>query len=286
MIQLTSPAVLRQLLDEYGLAPHKQLGQNFLCDSNAIARIADASGVTERDAVLEIGPGLGTLTQQLAMRARKVVAVEIDSGLIPVLHRTLGEFDNVEIVHGDFLKCDLTALHNKLGGGEFRVAANLPYYITTPIIMGLLESGLPVSTMSFLIQKEVAQRMAAQPSSKSYGSLSIAVQYYTDVELVLHVSPGCFVPAPAVESVVIRLTRRPPKVAVRDEKLFFRLTRCAFAMRRKTLANNMAAGLGLTRSQAEDCLEKAGLRRDIRGEALTIEQFAALADAIAGCEEI
>lgn len=281
MMNLASPAVLRELLDRFGLAPHKQLGQNFLCDGNVIARIADAANLTKEDAVLEIGPGLGALTQQLSLRAKKVVAVEIDSGLIPALACTLEGLDNVEVVHDDFLKCDLAALHEKLGGGEFCVAANLPYYITTPIIMALLESGLPVRSMSFLIQKEVAERMAAKPGTKSYGSLSIAVQYYTDAELALRVPPSCFVPAPAVESVVIRLNVRPPRVQVADESAFFALTRAAFAMRRKTLANNIAAGgFGLTRAQAEEALCAVGLRPDVRGEAVSIEEFARLSDWI------
>ena len=281
MINLTSPAVVRDLLDCFGLAPHKQLGQNFLCDGNIIARIADAAALTKEDAVLEIGPGLGALTQQLALRAGKVVAVEIDSGLIPALEYTLSGLDNVKVIHGDFLRCDLSALHEELGGGPFCVAANLPYYITTPIIMALLESGLPVKTMSFLIQKEVAERMAARPGTKSYGSLSIAVQYYTDAELVLRVPPACFVPAPAVDSVVIRLTVRPPKIRVADTNAFFALTRAAFAMRRKTLANNIAAGgFGLSRAQAEAVIASAGLRPDVRGEAVSIEEFARLSDAI------
>jgi 16S rRNA (adenine1518-N6/adenine1519-N6)-dimethyltransferase len=282
MVNLASVSTIRELLSRFEISPLKQLGQNFLCDAHMLAAIADSAELDGGKSVLEIGPGLGALTQQLALRAGKVVAVEIDKGLLPVLEYTLADFSNVEVIHGDILKQDLHQLHEKLGGGAFAVCANLPYYITTPIIMNLLESGLPITTLSFLIQKEVAERMAARPGSKNYGSLSIAVQYYTDVEIVTKVPPTCFVPQPGVDSIVVRLRKKAaPGVSVPDEELFFALTRCAFAMRRKTLANNIAASsLGLTREQAQLLLENCGLSPTVRGEALSLAEFGALAGAV------
>lgn len=277
MRDVSSPAAVRALLKDRGLSPNKQLGQNFLCDANIIKRIADAAGVNKADAVLEIGPGLGALTRELCDRADRVVAVEIDSGLAEVLKETLSDKKNATVIHGDFLKCDLAELHDVLGGGPFRVAANLPYYITTAIIMRLLESGLPVLSMSFLIQKEVAERMAAAPKTKSYGSLSIAVQYYTDVSVVLNVPRGCFLPSPGVDSVVVRLNKRPPKVDVPSEEDFFRITRAAFVMRRKTLANNLSVGLGISKERAEALIKAANLPENVRGEELSLEQFAQIA---------
>ncbi len=279
MTDVLNFSAARELLEEFGLSPNKRLGQNFLCDPGVVARIAEAAGITHEDAVLEIGPGLGALTRELSKRAKKVVAVEIDSGLVEALGKTLADCPNISVLHADFLKADLGELYEALGGGAFRVAANLPYYITTPVILRLLESGLPVRSMSFLVQKEVAERMAAKPSSKSYGALSLAVQYYTDASIVLRVPPSCFYPAPSVDSIVIRLDVRPPKVQVASEEDFFRITRAAFAMRRKTLANGLSAGLGLPRAQAEALILAAGLPANVRGEALSIEQFAALANA-------
>lgn len=281
MRDVSSPAAVRALLKERGLSPNKALGQNFLCDPNIIKKIADVAGVTKDDAVLEIGPGLGALTRELCDRAKRVVAVEIDAGLAEALKETLSDKDNIEVLHQDFLKCDLEALHKALGGGSFRVAANLPYYITTPIIMRLLESGLPVLSMSFLVQKEVAERMAAAPGTKSYGSLSIAVQYYCDASVVLNVPRGCFLPPPGVDSVVVRLVRRPPKVQVPSEEDFFKITRAAFAMRRKTLANNLASGLGIPKERAERLILDANLPAGVRGEELSLEQFARIAGVFA-----
>jgi len=281
MNDICSIAAVREALKARGLSPNKKLGQNFLCDENIIKKIAEAAGVTEGDSVLEIGPGLGALTAELCQRAERVVAVEIDSGLADALGEAFSGKPNVEIVHADFLKCDLAGLHKKLGGGPFRVAANLPYYITTAIVMRLLESDLPIVSMSFLVQKEVAERMAALPGTKSYGSLSIAVQYYTDISVALSVPRGCFFPPPAVDSVVVRMNVRPPKVKVVSEREFFRITRCAFAMRRKTLVNNLVAGLGLKREEAESMTARAKLPADVRGEALSLIQFAALADEYA-----
>lgn len=277
MRDISSPAAVRALLKERGLSPNKQLGQNFLCDANMIKKIADAAGVTKGDSVLEIGPGLGALTRELCDRAKRVVAVEIDSGLAEVLKTTLSDKENAAVIHADFLKCDLKELHEALGGGPFFVAANLPYYITTAIILRLLESGLPVVSMSFLIQKEVAERMAAAPKTKSYGSLSIAVQYHTDVSVVLSVPRGCFLPPPGVDSVVVMLKKRPPRVSVPSEEDFFRITRAAFAMRRKTLANNLSAGMGIEKERAEELIASADLPANVRGEELSLEQFAEIA---------
>lgn len=282
MINLASPAVIKEVMSRFSVAPLKQLGQNFLCDAHILSTIAD-SARCEGQAVLEIGAGLGALTQQLALRAKKVVTVEIDRGMIEVLKYTLADFDNIEVCHGDILKQDLYELHQKLGGGEFVVCANLPYYITTAVIMRLLESNLPCVRLCFLIQKEVAERMMALPGRKSYGSLSIAVQYYTQVEIVASVPPSCFVPSPSVDSRVICLTRREPEVRPVDEATFFKLTRAAFAMRRKTLVNNLiVAGFGLSKAQAEELLARASLSPAVRGEALSLAEFARLSDEL--CE--
>lgn len=281
MVNLTSPAEITRIQKQFGISTLKQLGQNFLYDANMLEKIADCGGFTKADVVLEIGPGMGALTQRLAQRAGKVVAVEIDKGLLPVLNYTLEGFDNVTVVHGDFLKQDLNELHVLLGGGPFWVCANLPYYITTPIIMRLIESALPFNALCFLVQKEVAERMAASPGNKSYGSLSIAVQYHTKAKIVLKVPPTCFIPSPSVDSVVMRLDRCPPPVKVADEALFKAVCRSAFAMRRKTLANNLAASpLALSREKAEEAIALSGLSEKVRGEALSLDQFAKLANTI------
>lgn len=283
MINLTSPATIRQLQQQFGISTLKQLGQNFLCDANILAKIASSACIDNNTAVLEIGPGMGALTQQLALRAKKVVAVEIDRGLLPVLDHTLSDFNNIEIIHADILKQDLGELYQKLGSEPFAVCANLPYYITTAIIMSLIESDLPITTLSFLIQKEVAERMGAKPSTKSYGSLSIAVQYYTDVEVIASVPPQCFVPAPTVDSLVIKLTKRTPKIELKDKTLFFTITNAAFAMRRKTLINNLSScsALSLSKEQAANLLKECKISENIRGEALSLEQFGIIANALA-----
>lgn len=280
MFNLKSAKTVHELLIKHKVAPHKQLGQNFLIDQNALEAIAN--GVeTKGKAILEIGPGLGTLTQQLATRANCVVAVEIDKGFLPILEETLAGFSNVQIVHEDIMKADLNILHQKLGGGAFNVCANLPYYITTPIIMRLFESDLPIDQMCFLIQKEVADRIGAQPGNKQYGSLSIAVQYYADIEVVAKVSPSCFIPPPKVESVAIRLTKRPPNIDLQDVHFFFQVTRGAFAMRRKTFANNIAAMFAqIKREDVQEMLLNEGIRPDIRAEALTLNQFARLSESL------
>lgn len=276
MENLASPRAVRDILARFGLAPHKQLGQNFLVDANVLEKIANAAGIEGR-AVLEIGPGLGALTQRLAQRASRVVCVEIDGGFIPALQHTLAGCNNVEIIHGDILKQDWQTLQQKLGG-VFSVCANLPYYITTPIIMRILESGQPWENICVLVQKEVGERMDAVPGGKSYGALSIAVQYYAETEQVCLVPPSCFIPPPKVESAVLLLRRRKERsFALADEARFFALTRAAFAMRRKTLVNNLCAAFdNLSRAQVCEALLACGLNENIRGEALDLADFARL----------
>ncbi len=279
MITLHAPRAVRALLDKHGVAPHKQLGQNFLCDANALETIADA-GVVEGEAVLEIGPGLGSLTQQLAMRAKRVVAVEIDKGFLPILAETLADFDNVTIVHADFLKADFASLHRALGGGRFSVCANLPYYISTPILTRLLESKLPITQMTFLLQKEVGDRLAARPGQKNYGSLSVFAQHFAAIETVAKVGASCFVPAPNVDSIVVKLAMRPAPYELTDEALFFKLIRASFAMRRKTLANNLAAAFPIGKEDVQGLLTKIGLDSGVRAEALGVGEFAELSEGI------
>lgn len=273
MIQLTSPKVVKELLDKYQLFPNKKLGQNFLFDESALFRIADSVS-PDRQNILEIGPGLGALTQQLALRANKVLSVEIDKGFLQVLDQSLADFNNVEIIHGDFLKMDLNQLHEKLGSSNFSVCANLPYYITTPILMRLLESGLPWQHLCFLMQSEVADRMAATPGSKSYGSLSIAVQYYANTEILFKVSPSCFIPQPKVDSLVLRLSPKETPLSKDEEIMLFRITRAAFAMRRKTLANNLSQHFpNLDKESVQSALESLGISPQARAESLSLQNF-------------
>lgn len=275
--KLTSPRVMRGLLNKHSLAIQKQLGQHFLCDENMLNRIADAAQLTSEDTVLEIGAGLGALTRALSVRAKRVVSVEIDHGLEPLLRETLSGCDNVKLVFGDFLKCDLGALHSDLGGGEFTVCANLPYYITTPIIMALLSSSLPIRRQIYLLQREVCERMNAGPGTKAYGSLSIAIAYYARAKTLFNVPPGCFCPPPNVHSAVLELLPIEPPVDTEPDKLF-RLVRAGFAMRRKTLCNNLtAARLCASREHAAQALRACGLPEDIRAERLSLSDFAALA---------
>ena len=265
---LGNPKYTIEVLQKYGFVFQKRFGQNFLIDTRVLDRIIEASEITKDDFVLEIGPGIGTMTQYLADAAREVTAVEIDDALIPILQDTLKEWDNVSVIHGDILKTDIRKIADEKNQGRpIKVVANLPYYITTPIIMGLFESHVPVDSITVMVQKEVADRMQTGPGSKDYGALSLAVQYYAKPEIVANVPPNCFMPRPKVGSAVIRLTRHQnPPVQAKDEKLMFRIIRASFNQRRKTLAN------GLKNSQ------ECGLPLNIRGEALTLEQFAALAD--------
>jgi len=286
--KLSNPQVTIQTIQKYGFQFQKRYGQNFLIDGHVIGKILRAADISEEDTVVEIGPGIGTLTQYLAEAAGKVFAVEIDEKLLPILADTLSTYDNVEVIHRDILKCDLAAL---LGEGRTcKIVANLPYYITTPIIMGLLEGHVPAESITVMVQKEVAERMAADPGSKIYGALSLAVQYYADTYLAANVPPNCFMPRPAVGSAVIRLTRREkPPVEVRDEAWMFRLIRASFNERRKTLVNGLRnePSLGITKEEAEEALAGMGLSPTVRGETLSLEQFAELSDrlhSLAGAE--
>lgn len=284
MTALGIPQNTIALLQKYHFNIKKQYGQNFLIDTGVLERIIGSADITDRDFVLEIGPGIGTLTQYLAENAREVAAVEIDRSLLPVLEETLASYDNVTVINEDILKVDISALAKEKNGGKpIKVVANLPYYITTPIILGLFESGAPLESITVMVQKEVAQRMQVGPGTKDYGALSLAVQYYSKVELVGNVPPNCFIPRPGVGSAVIRLTRyKTPPVQVKDEAFLFRLIRASFNQRRKTLVNGLgnAAGLGLAKETVREALIEMGLSETVRGEALTLEQFAVLADRL------
>lgn len=284
MANLGNPQNTIEIIQKYEFRFQKKFGQNFLIDTHVLEKIVEAAGVTKDDMVLEIGPGIGTMTQYLAEAAREVVAVEIDNNLIPILQDTLSDYDNVVIINNDILKVDLEALSKEHNGGKpIKVVANLPYYITTPIIMGLFESNVPLDNITIMVQKEVADRMQEGPGSKDYGALSLAVQYYAKPEIVTNVPPNCFMPRPNVGSAVIKLTRYPdPPVKVDDAKKMFSLIRASFNQRRKTLVNglNNAPGLHFTKDQIVEALEKMGLSETIRGEALTLEQFAELSNIL------
>ena len=272
-----------EVLQKYDFVFQKKFGQNFLIDSHVLDKIVSAAGITKDDFVLEIGPGIGTMTQYLAASARKVFAVEIDKALIPILEDTLKEFDNVQVINQDILKVDIKKLAEEHNDGKpIKVVANLPYYITTPIIMGLFESEVPIDSITVMVQKEVADRMKVGPGTKDYGALSLAVQYYAEPYIVANVPPNCFMPRPKVGSAVIRLTRHEkPPVEVADEKLMFRLIRASFNQRRKTLANglNNSPELSYSKEEIQQTIEKCGFKAGIRGEALTFEDFAKLANA-------
>ena len=282
MAYLGEPQHTIAVLQKYNFHFQKKFGQNFLIDTHVLERIISEAGVTKDDFVVEIGPGIGTMTQYLCESAGAVAAVEIDKNLIPILHDTLSEYDNVEIINNDILKVDIAALaEEKNGGRPIKVVANLPYYITTPIIMGLFESHVPIESITVMVQKEVADRMQCGPGTKDYGALSLAVQYYAKPEIVANVPPNCFMPRPNVGSAVIRLTRHEiPPVEVEDEKLMFRLIRASFNQRRKTLVNGLknASDLVFTKEQIEEAIEAIGQPLTIRGEALSLDQFARLAN--------
>ncbi len=282
--KLSNPQKTIEIIKKYDFAFQKKYGQNFLIDAHVLDKIIAAADVGPEDFVLEIGPGIGTMTQYLAEHAREVAAVEIDTHLIPILEDTLQDYDNVTIINEDILKLDINALaQEKNQGRPIKVVANLPYYITTPIIMGLFESGVPVENITVMVQKEVADRMQVGPGTKDYGALSLAVQYYAEPYLVANVPPNCFMPRPKVGSAVIRLTRHKEKpVQVKDENFMFRLIRASFNQRRKTLQNglNNCAELAVTKAQVVEALEKMGLPATVRGEKLTLEQFAQLSDLL------
>lgn len=281
---LGNPQNTIEVLQKYKFNFQKKFGQNFLIDTHVLDKIIRAADITKDDFVLEIGPGIGTMTQYLACAAREVTAVEIDKMLIPILEDTLQDYENVSIINDDILKVDIAALaKEKNGGRPIKVVANLPYYITTPIIMGLFENNVPLESITVMVQKEVADRMQVGPGTKDYGALSLAVQYYAEPYIVANVPPNCFMPRPNVGSAVIRLTRHPhPPVEVRDERLMFRIIRASFNQRRKTLANGLknSTELDLPKELIAEAIEKLGKGSSIRGEALTLEEFARLANII------
>ncbi len=283
MATLGIPANTIAVLQKYNFNFQKKYGQNFLIDTSVLERIIEESHIGPDDCVLEIGPGIGTMTQYLAENARQVIAVEIDKTLIPILQDTLQEYDNVTVINDDILKVDINKICEEYNGGKpIKVVANLPYYITTPIIMGLFESGVPLESITIMVQKEVADRMQCGPGSKDYGALSLAVQYYALPEIVANVPPNCFMPRPNVGSAVIRLTRyEKPPVDVDNEKKMFIIIRASFNQRRKTLVNGLVnGGIGVTKEQVQEALDRMGLSQTIRGEALSLEQFAELSNIL------
>lgn len=273
-----------EILRKYNFRFQKKFGQNFLIDTHVLEKIIASAGITKEDFVLEIGPGIGTMTQYLCENARQVMAVEIDQNLIPILKDTLSEYDNVTVVNGDILKLDIAKVADEYNQGRpIKVVANLPYYITTPIIMELLENQVPLESITVMVQKEVAERMQSGPGTKEYGALSLAVQYYSRAEIVANVPPNCFMPRPNVGSAVIRLTcHKQQPVQVEDEKLMFRLIRASFNQRRKTLQNGLSndGGLHISKEEAAQAIAALGVSPTIRGEALSLEQFAQLSNIV------
>ena len=284
MANLGNPKNTIEIIQKYEFMFQKKFGQNFLIDTHVLEKIISAAGITKNDCVLEIGPGIGTMTQYLAENAGHVVAVEIDRHLIPILKETLADYDNVTVINEDILRVDIKALAEEYNGGKpIKVVANLPYYITTPIIMGLFESGVPIDNITVMVQKEVADRMKEGPGSKDYGALSLAVQYYAEPEIVANVPPNCFIPRPNVGSAVIRLTRhKEMPVEVKDPALMFKIIRASFNQRRKTLQNGLgnAPELPYTKEQIAAAIAEMGLTPTIRGEALSLAQFAQLSDIL------
>lgn len=286
MANLGNPKNTIEIIQKYEFNFQKKFGQNFLIDTHVLDKIIRAAGVTKEDFVLEIGPGIGTMTQYLAEAAGKVCAVEIDRNLIPILSETLAGYNNVTVINEDILKVDVERLAREENGGRpIKVVANLPYYITTPIIMGLFESHVPIDNITIMVQKEVADRMQTGPGSKDYGALSLAVQYYADPYIVANVPPNCFMPRPKVGSAVIRLTRHSePPVQVDDEALMFRLIRASFNQRRKTLVNGLgnAPELSFTKEEIAGAIAAMGLSPTVRGETLTLSQYAELSNRLGG----
>ncbi|WP_341876058.1 16S rRNA (adenine(1518)-N(6)/adenine(1519)-N(6))-dimethyltransferase RsmA [Defluviitalea saccharophila] len=281
---IASPSKTKEILNKYPFVFRKKYGQNFLIDSHVLNKIIKGAQITEEDCVLEIGPGIGSLTQVLSQHAKKVIAVEIDDQLIPILKDTLGEYSNIKLIHGDILKIDLKKLIEEENDNKpIKVVANLPYYITTPIIMELLENKLPVSSITIMVQKEVAQRLAASPGSKDYGAISVAVQYYSKPCLIANVPHNCFIPRPNVDSAVIHLeVLNEPTVSVKDEELFFKIIKAAFSQRRKTLINCLfnQNTVSISKEEMAVLLKEIGLEENIRGEMLSIYDFAKLTDAL------
>ena len=286
MARLGIPQNTIEVLQKYHFNFQKKFGQNFLIDPNVLERIMDAAEITGEDCVLEIGPGIGTMTQYLCERARHVISVEIDKNLIPILEDAVAAYDNETMINEDILKVDMNRLAEEYNGGKpMKVVANLPYYINTPIIMGLFENKVHLKSITIMVQKEVADRMQEEPGTKDYGALSLAVQYYARPEIVANVPPNCFIPRPNVGSAVIRLTRyEVPPVTVKDEKKMFELIRASFNQRRKTLVNGLgnARNLNLSKDRITKALEEMGLSPMVRGETLSLEQFARLSDLLYG----
>ena len=280
--KLSDPKKTIEVIQKYQFAFQKRFGQNFLIDAHALEKIVSAAGITKDDCVLEIGPGIGTMTQYLAESAGQVIAVEIDTNLLPILADTLKDYSNVKVINQDILKVDINELVKEYNNGRpIKVVANLPYYITTPIIMGLFESNVPIDNITVMVQKEVADRMQVGPGSKDYGALSLAVQYYASPYIVANVPPNCFIPRPNVGSAVIRLTRyQEPPVQVKDPKLMFKLIRASFNQRRKTLQNglNNSPEISFSKEEITKAIESLGVSPSVRGEALSLEQFAQLAN--------
>lgn len=280
---LGNPARTAEVLNKFGISAQKRYGQNFLIDSNILEKIVKSAGITKDDTVLEIGPGIGTLTQHIANAAGKVICVEIDTKMIPVLEYTLSEFDNVTVINQDILKADIKGILAEHGAKSAKVVANLPYYITTPIIMELLEKDLPIESITVMIQKEVAERMQVGPGSKDYGALSLAVAFYSNAEVKMTVSPNCFIPRPNVDSAVIRLDKlKEPRVSVKNKSEMFRIIKGAFEQRRKTLTNALShsSAYKTDKKKIEDALIQMGKNVNIRGEELTLEEFAVLSDIL------
>ena len=282
MDRLSSHRATKDIVDKHGFKFSKSLGQNFLIDDNVIDKIIDGARVKEGDKVIEVGPGIGTLTREMAKRAEKVVAVEIDKNLIPILKETLADFDNTEVVNEDILKVDINKLvDEKLSGGPVKLIANLPYYITTPIVMKFLEEDIPVTDIVVMVQKEVADRMNAVPSTKDYGALSVAVQYYCDTEIVAKAPRHMFIPQPKVDSTVIGLhIREEKKYKADNEQLFFKTVKAAFGQRRKTLLNSLSSMGVLDKAKIKEVLAEAGIDEKRRGETLSLEEFANLSNII------
>ena len=280
--KLSDPKKTIEVIQKYQFAFQKRFGQNFLIDAHVLEKIVSAAGITKDDCVLEIGPGIGTMTQYLAESAGQVIAVEIDTNLLPILADTLKDYSNVKVINQDILKVDINELVKEYNNGRpIKVVANLPYYITTPIIMGLFESNVPIDNITVMVQKEVADRMQVGPGSKDYGALSLAVQYYASPYIVANVPPNCFIPRPNVGSAVIRLTRyKEPPVQVNDPKLMFKLIRASFNQRRKTLQNglNNSPAISFSTEEIAKAIESLGVSPSVRGEALSLEQFAQLAN--------
>ena len=280
--KLSDPKKTIEVIQKYQFAFQKRFGQNFLIDAHVLEKIVSAAGITKDDCVLEIGPGIGTMTQYLAESAGQVIAVEIDTNLLPILADTLKDYSNVKVINQDILKVDINELVKEYNNGRpIKVVANLPYYITTPIIMGLFESNVPIDNITVMVQKEVADRMQVGPGSKDYGALSLAVQYYASPYIVANVPPNCFIPRPNVGSAVIRLTRyQEPPVQVKDPKLMFKLIRASFNQRRKTLQNglNNSPEISFSKEEIAKAIESLGVSPSVRGEALSLEQFAQLAN--------